>query len=183
MLARMPVVGNTKLIEYGIQTEDSDLRAHVCVTAKKVYVYRTEDGVRLIQSLSDKRKVAVKTGDYVTAKGYPVKPQEIENITFVPIPDNVWEHVKFSTFDNPTVKGQKAISVVRWMLRRGCFPMLPLHVKEVEDKDMQVKGQDIIISLSLDVKIQVKCDYEGGEGGKWGNLYLQTEECNPHKYN
>jgi hypothetical protein len=38
---------NTKLVDYGIQTEESDLRAHVCVNARQVYVYPTKKGVEV----------------------------------------------------------------------------------------------------------------------------------------
>lgn len=35
------------LVEYGIQNEQSDIRAHVCVVAKRVYVYSTDEGKRI----------------------------------------------------------------------------------------------------------------------------------------
>lgn len=183
MIAKIPVTGNTKLVNYGIQTEDSDLRAHVCVASGKVYVYKTEDGAQLVKRLPPSRLRQTWSNGYVTAEGYPVKPNEIKSCSCVDIPELVWSHINFSRNDNPTVKGQKAIAVVRWMMNRGCFPLLPLNVEEVDDTALQVKGQDIIVALSINVKVQVKCDYDGGEGGKYGTLYLQVRECNPFGFN
>ena len=40
----------SELVDYGIQTEDSDIRAHVSVVAGKVYVFPTKLAVALVKS-------------------------------------------------------------------------------------------------------------------------------------
>lgn len=179
--------GNTSLVNYGIQTEQSDLRAHVCVYAQKVYVYRTPDGVNLIQSGMYQAKPTYTAG-IITALGCAVPVSSIPGVASVDIPQVWLDVLNFSERDTPTAKGEKAIKVVKGLLNKGRFPLLPLTVKEVDDRQMQIAGTDIHISLEMKVKIQVKCDYKGGVGdgmAKYvctGNLYLQTAECNPFGY-
>lgn len=175
-------LSNTKLVEYGIQTEQSDLRAHVCVLAKNVYVYRTADGVGMVQSGKYTTKPTYTRG-ILTAKGCVVPANSIPGVEVIAIPQSWLDKLAFSEADSPTTKGEKAIKVVKGLLNKGMFPLLPLTIAEVEDKQMQIQGTDIQISLEMKVKIQVKCDYRGGVGPNCtGNLYLQTSECNPFQY-
>lgn len=173
------MTGNTKLIEYGIQNEQSDLRAHVCVLAEKVYVYRTVDGISAMQSGKYRSKPAY-TADIVTAWGYIVPALDIPSITWANIPRSWLDKLQFSEMESTSSKGEKAIKVVKGLLNRGYFPLLPLTVTEIEDTQLQISGADIHVTLNMQVSIQVKCDYRGGVGdGCTGNLYLQTAECNP----
>jgi hypothetical protein len=81
-------------------------------------------------------------------------------------------------------KGQIAVNVVLKMLKDKYIPF-PIIVEENTDAITQIKGTDIIL-VSQKIRVQVKHDsrasWEKGDG-KYkrgtGNLYLQTQECNP----
>lgn len=174
------MAGNTKLIEYGIQNEESDVRAHVCVLAKRVYIYETSAGRKAIDPLKH-RPVEVKTKGIVTAKGYLVPPQDIKGVRIVEIPAS-WSgftRLNIEATDSTAIKGDKATLIVRGLIITNKFLLFPGVAKEVTDHVLQVKGVDIRVVMN----IQVKCDFRGGhkEYGGTGNLFLQTMECNPFK--
>jgi hypothetical protein len=79
-----------------------------------------------------------------------------------------------------SIKGAKAVLVVKALLQDGHFPLW-LAVAKDANRSIQVAGADILVYCKH--RIQVKCDYFAGdrEGMKacTGNLYLQTSECNP----
>lgn len=167
------------LHDYGIQNEGSDLRAHVCVLARTVYVYPTACGVKAVESGKYKARPAKQPGyQAATAWGFLVPPDEIEHC--IPVgARNLIEAAGFNKDDTTTIKGEKAVAVVARLLRIGYFP-LPVDPKIVLDADMQIAGTDIVVQAKF--RIQVKCDYEGGKGMICtGNLYLQTAEINPFK--
>lgn len=181
-------IGNTKLVEHGIQTEQSDLRAHVCPVACKVYVYPTKRGLEAIESERFPSVSGFQEGiKTATAKGYLVPPFEIKECIAIALRDEVWDYLRFSEQDTLPQKGKKAERLVIQMLKRGLFP-IPALPASVTDKDIQIRGADIIIKAGKltkdDIVIQVKCDYKGGakSDGGTGNLYLQTKECNPFGY-
>lgn len=181
MLDRVP--GNAKLVDYGIQSEQSDIRAHVCVVVERVYVYPTRLGIEAI-SRGDYRKVPVYTYRNnirtKTAEGYLVPPKDIPRCVHMPIPDWLLAKLDFSPKDSTTAKGEKAVAVVTTFLRGGGFP-LPVTGRVIKSHNLQVDGLDIYVDLKA--RIQVKCDYRGGpeELGGTGNLFLQTAECNPYR--
>ena len=167
---------NTALVDYGIREERSDIRAHVCIEAKTVYVYPTRAGIVAIET-GKYRAAPAYTGTIKTAMGYLVPPAEINFCRAVPIPSRVLEKASFSPSDDTTAKGEKAVRVVCWLLRAGLFPLwvTPAFVEEAE---MQIEGMDILVRMNT--RIQVKCDWRGGVGLRCtGNLFLQTQECNP----
>lgn len=173
---------NSLLVDYGIQNEASDLRAHVCVLARKVYVFRTSDALsvldRGIQTGRYNRRFATQPGvNFATASGYAVPVGDLRVIPVSAI--RAIEAQGFSERDSTSVKGQKAVNVVTQLLRAGWFPLLAVRPDEVSDYDLQVSGVDVLVSGRW--HIQVKCDYKGGEGaaGCTGRLFLQTQECNP----
>ena len=86
--------------------------------------------------------------------------------------------INFSPEDSTGAKGDKAVKIVSGLIRRGMFPFY-LEGIEVGDYDLQIEGLDIIVSMNA--RIQVKCDYRGGPRwhGGTGNLFLQVAECNP----
>lgn len=178
-------LGNTKLVDYGIQTDSSDWRAHVCVNAGTVYVFPTKLAALLIQSKTY-RMVEVPSFIHgqkiITARGYVVPVQDIPRITPVNAKHFIGK-VDFSPNLSTTEKGNKAVSVVMQLLKFGWFP-LPWDSGLVDGIEMQVSGLDVIVTGRH--SIQVKCDYEGGEPKRetprvTGNLFLQVEECNPLK--
>lgn len=176
---------NTKLVEYGIQTEQSDLRAHVCVNAQQVYVYPTRYGIEAITKGNFRKVTASQPGAaFITSEGYLVPPGLIWGC----LPVNAsWAMQKAGPIrysDVPDRKGEWAVVVVRLLLSRGFFPFWGTP-EVIDDIDLQVKGFDLIVTSKA--RIQVKCDFEGGSpyrSGRagervTGNLFLQTAECNP----
>lgn len=164
-----------ELVEYGIQTEDSDIRAHVSVAAGKVYVFPTKPAVALVQSGKYPAKPAWQPGiSYPTAKGYVVPWRDIPNIVPVAASRFIGEQ-NFSSGDSTTTKGEKASNVVEKLIRLGWFPLAVMPIVS-EDTEIQRSGIDIIVHGTW--RIQVKCDYNAGEGGT-GNLFLQVAERNP----
>lgn len=161
---------------HGIQTEDSDLRVHVSVATKRVYVFPTRNALDL--PLTSYPIVPVFTGAIKTAEGYLIPVRDIPGCKDIAIPDDLFQSASFSKMDNTSQKGWKAVEVVTKMLNRGLLP-IDLVIEEVDDKAMQIKGTDIIVQTK--VKIQVKCDWQGGpkQFGGSGNLFLQVAECNP----
>ena len=172
------VKGNTKLVEYGIQQEKSDIRAHVSVIGMAVYVYPTAEGIAVI-GRPDYKKVSVMTQGVVTAEGFLVPPRDIPHCRMIELPATVMQAARFNEGDNTTEKGRRAVSVVKWLLKAGMFPLW-LSSEIIQDHEMQVDGTDILVRL--DTRIQVKCDWRGGDrSGCTGNLFIQVAECNPFR--
>lgn len=165
------------LSEYGIQTEQSDLRAHVCVTAGMVYVFRTTDALRVLGQGEFGRGYATQPGvTSITGTGYLVPVTRLPAWA-IGAEDAIAEQ-RFQKTDTTTVKGEKAACVVRRLIQDERFP---LAVAESADAgiDAQLAGVDLIVGRQ---RVQVKCDYDGGLGvGCTGNLFLQIAECNPFK--
>ena len=184
MDGRYTEINSNKLHNYGIQNEESDLRAHVCVHIRRVYVFPTEEGRREIET---GRWPKVSNGQDgvkgITAKGYLVPPSAIKGCTEVVTKKEDWEHADFKPDDNTSVKGDKAVRLVENTIRAGIFPFLDkvLAIDSDVNFAIQIKGTDIIVHRRT--YIQVKCDYNGGDSslGGTGNLYLQVAERNPLK--
>jgi hypothetical protein len=179
--------GNTQLLDYGIQTEGSDLRAHVCVNAQTVYVYPTTKGLDAIGSGKFRRTSASQPGAaFYTAEGYLVPPSRIWGCYPINAKWAMSQAGPVSFGMSTSLKGEWAVRVVRALLSIGHFPLWG-NAEVVSDLDIQIKGVDLIVTTKA--RIQVKCDYEGGEpvrdGAKGervtGNLFLQVAECNPFR--
>jgi hypothetical protein len=184
----MKLIGNTALVDYGIQTEQSDLRAHVCVNAGVVYVYPTKKGIEAIAKGTFRKVSASQQGAaFATAEGYLVPPKSIWGMHPINARWAMTRAGPISFADSTTQKGDWAVCVVRELLRFGYFPMWG-STEVIDDLDIQVQGVDIIVTSRA--RIQVKCDYEGGypvRSGRagervTGNLFLQVSECNPFKH-
>jgi hypothetical protein len=177
-------ISELTLFNYGIQSEESHLRAHVCPKVKRIYVYPTSCGIAALQN-------GIETLGYQpgaigpTANGRRVKPFDIEKCVALQINDKVWKLFKFKKDESTTVKGEKAANLVKAMITAGIFP-LPISCLVDTDmsKRIQIQGADVFVwTLKGRIHIQVKCDFIGGErylGGS-GYLYLQTAERNPLK--
>lgn len=171
------MTGNTVLVDYGIATEESHLRAHVCPRERVIFVFPTAAGVAAIETGRYQLADAHQRGTtVVTAQGYWVPPDDIESCLRISPRMATWEAMRFSEDDSPFDKGRKAATLVYLMIRNGLFPG-SLGGDYITDADVQRQGMDIIISpVTLPKRlIEVKCDYAGGARG----LYLQTRECNP----
>ena len=180
--------GNIALVEHGIQTENSHIRAHVCPVAKVVYVFPTESAQSIIANNSYRLVNGYQSNiDVPTAQGYLVPPFDITKCVGILLRPSVWDYLCFSADDSLSEKGQKATRLILQMLKQGLFPLAAIGT-EITDKDLQVCGTDIIIRpgaiAQREIIIQVKCDYPGGDRhlGGTGNLFLQIQECNPFGY-
>jgi hypothetical protein len=168
-----------KLVGYGIHTEQSDIRAHVSVVARCIYVFETYRGLDAIKAHDPKLVPAFQVGvDGPTATGHLVKTEWIQDLRRVKYHSWHWE--RFSPDLSTTEKGKLAVLCVSDALRIGRFPMW-LNGTESLRKEIQISGTDIIVMCNK--RIQVKCDYNGGDraDGGTGNLFLQNAERNPLK--
>ncbi len=168
---------NQALVDHGIMTEQSDLRAHVCPRERMIYVFPTAAGVAAIETGRYQISSAHQKGtEIVTAQGYWVPPDEIESCLRISPRMVTWDAMNFAREDSLGEKGRKAAALVYLMIRNGLFPG-SLGGDYVTDADIQRRGMDIVIgSFTVPVRtIEVKCDYAGGSTG----LFLQTRECNP----
>lgn len=172
-------MNNTTLVPYGIREELGTIRAHVSVVSECVYIFPASVAIALIDS-GKYDQAPAKTGNIVTARGYLIPPRDIPGIRTIPLPPDLMETLDFRHEDSTSQKGNKAVRAVCYLLKIGCFPLC-ITGEEIEDPDLQISGTDILINLKT--RIQVKCDWRAGPGPNGtGNLYLQTEECNPFGY-
>lgn len=166
------------LYNHGIQTEQSDIRAHVSVSDNTVYVFSTKKAISIIskyklKSVDVYSKVHGKK--MITAKGYlaPVnilKPRKIRAKKII-------ESAGFikGNYSTTSDKGRKAQKVVEVLLRQGLFP-LPTTPNIVTNVEMQRQGYDIVVRGTW--KIEIKCDWRIGDTN---NVFLQVAETNPLK--
>lgn len=92
----------------------------------------------------------------------------------IEIPQDLLQKINCHKSDDTSKKGKAAVEITRYLLLNGKISF-PFIVKEVTEKNLQVRGVDLIITSQI--KIEVKCDWLGGKYG----LALQTHECNPFK--
>jgi len=177
------------LVDYGIQTEESDIRVHVCPLVRRVHVYPTAFGVKAIETGKYRQTHGYQPGwDKPTALGYLVPPTEISYCLELAFRDLTWDALDIRQDETTTSKGDKAVRLVKMMLKRGMIPF-PTESEIISEKDMQITGTDIFVKANFlrakDIRIQVKCDYKGGrrELGGSGYLFLQTKEHNPFGLN
>lgn len=170
--------GEPKLARYGIQTEQSDYRAHVCFAEGAVYLYETAQGVAACKTGNYPVREAYQSGvEGRTALGYLVPPAHIPGCRRVPIPADLEHNVACRRDESTSAKGRKAVQVVAEMMRMGLIS-LPMTLTEVNEKRLQLLGIDAL--TKVEKKLQVKCDFYGGmKPGGSGNLYLQFAERNP----
>ena len=174
-------IGNKQLIEYGIQTENSNYRAHVGYKTQHIFVFPTQNGQKEVAKYSNQSKRTVSIdGKIITAKGYPIPINSIDSMQSIFIPHDVYQKYAIYPDMSTTTKGQLAVQIIFEMLNRMLIP-LPVNINIKNKKAIQIKGTDIIISSKL--RIQVKCDFNAGDKkfGGTGNVFLQTDECNPYK--
>jgi len=174
-----PSIAQPRLYDYGIQTENSDIRCHVAPGTRLIFVFQTASALAL--DLAKYKKVpAYQPGvQYPTAEGYLVPPSDIPDIRVLRWNSNGW----WSGFDekaSTSDKGAKAVAVVSTLLRSGRFPLWLSVAQESGRLEVQRGGTDILLWGRW--KIQVKCDFWAGkasDGSGTGNLFLQVAELNP----
>ena len=162
-----------ELFEYGIQTEKSDVRAHVSVVNKTIYIFPTKNGLEAIERNKPPMADAGQPGVVGrTATGWLVKLEWIEDLRQLRFHSwRGWELFRPSM--STTEKGQLAIQCVVEVMRLGRFPFW-LDASEDERENVQISGTDILVFCRK--KVQVKCDWRAGETG---NVFLQRAERNP----
>jgi hypothetical protein len=174
---------NGELFPYGIHEERSDVRAHVSVVNRTVYVFPTRNGIEAIKRENPPLRPAGQPGvEGPTAEGWLVKPDAIADMRRVRFYS--WEGWKeFNKKLTTTKKGKLAVQCVIETMRRGKFPFW-IDATEDQRKDIQVSGTDVLVFCKK--RIQVKCDYDAGErngpNGErtgTGHLFLQKSERNP----
>lgn len=169
-----------ELFEYGIQVEHSDIRAHVSVVNRTIYVFETYRGVEAIEKYKPERRMAFQPGvEYPTADGWLVKPEWIADLRRLKF--HSWgEWGSFNSSLSTSAKGALAVECVTDAIRAGRFPFW-LSTEEDTRENIQIKGTDIVVFCRK--KIQVKCDWKCGDTPLGtGNLYLQRAERNPKKH-
>ncbi len=161
------------LYQYGIEEEESDIRAHV--TDRHILVFKTDVVYDLINSGKYKQRPAYQQNyDKPTALGYLIPYKDIPDIRML----KFYSWNEWSLFDKSWTtaeKGKWAIRCVVELLRIGHFPIW-IEAEQTTDTNIDIRGTDILIYMNH--KIQVKCDYPAISTG---NLYIQTHESNPFK--
>ena len=84
----MKMLGNTTLVKNGIHTETSDLRVHVSMAMRSVYVFPTQTGIDAIDPTRH-RKVPVHQNGIKTAIGWLVRPEDMKGCRTIDIPSSV----------------------------------------------------------------------------------------------
>lgn len=164
---------SASLFEYGICTEASDIRAHVSVCNKTIYVFETKNGVKAIEEHDPRIVPATQPGaDGPTATGWLVRMEWIDDLRMIRYYSwPSWD--QFNQYLSTSEKGSLAVRCVLDTMRLGKFPFW-FDASESDQANIQIKGVDILVCANK--KIQVKCDYRAGETG---NLFLQKSERNP----
>ncbi len=167
-----------ELFEYGIQTENSDIREHVSVINRCIYVFRTANGIKAIERYHPPLKPATQPGATgATAEGWILKVDQIPDLRA--IYGSKWRRWdEFSESMTTSEKGNLAVQCVCDCMAAGKFPLW-VDATEDERKNIQIKGTDIVVFCRK--KIQVKCDWRSGPPPGTGNLFLQKAERNPFK--
>lgn len=161
------------LFEYGILSEQSDIRAHVSVCNQHVYVFQTSAGRDAVLSKEYRVAKAYQKGvTGATAEGWLVPIIDIKDIRSLFFKTFDW-HL-FDENETTTHKGECAAKCVIELFKRGRFPLWIDALEEADNRTMQISGTDLLVVCNK--RIQIKCDWNAG---KTGNLYLQKAERNP----
>ena len=176
----------SEMIPYGIDQEESDIRAHVAPLARRVIVCQTE----LLRQQCKLKKYPIGRAPQEGVEGFtgegPLVPIfDIPDVRILNLTGKGW-CFHWESFPLPSAgtneRGRAAVRIVRMVLERGRFPLW-VNVRESKNEEIQITGTDIIIYKRI--KIQVKCDYRAGLK-EWhprctGNIFVQTKERNPLK--
>ncbi len=182
------------MIPHGPEQERSDIRVHVCIEARQIYIFSREAAIEIVQEKmgSGAKGFPVYTGDIKTAFGYPVPWEEIRDIIEIPFPDSIPEY-ELAITASTSEKGRYAEDIwvqmseedgqeiYKKLIEKGIVSA-NISPRKVDDIKLQKSGIDTEIRIP-EFTAQVKCDYRGGskEHGGTGNLFIQIFECNPYE--
>lgn len=177
--------GNTKLVKYGIEEENTDYRIHVCGLTNICYVFETKKMIDYLKITKQKlREIEVKTYGVVTAKGYLVSIADFLNLGIGKeyfLPSYIWKSIGSNECEKN--KGIWAVGIAKRAIEHNVI-FFKYIVKEESNVVKQIQGQDLLI-VNNEIKAQVKCDYraclKANNSFGTGNLFIQTWECNPTK--
>lgn len=176
--------GNMNWVNYGIKNEDSHYRIHVAYKVQHVYLYPTPSGRKEVEKAEKVGIAKVRAsqlgfeGD--TGEGFLIPWSQIDRCVEILIPLEIHRRYPIHEYMLTTNKGLMATQIACELLENGWLP-LPVVIDPTDDKAIQVAGTDILVNSNL--KLQVKCDYKGGNVNFKGSgfLFLQTAELNPYK--
>ena len=146
---------------------------------RTIYVFQTHLGISAIRSYNPPLSSAFQSGTKGrTAEGWLVKTEWINDLRRLKFFTwNLWD--SFRDDMSTSKKGELAVQCVVNSIKMGRFPFW-LDTTEDDRQNIQIKGTDILVFCRK--RIQVKCDYRGGETPLGtGNLFLQKSERNPFK--
>ena len=147
---------NTGLVEYGIEDETTDYRAHVCPLVRRVYVFETKSGIEAVKE-SGLESVAVYSacakhwghkpdcpicsgkGKVLTALGFPVPVTTIPGVVEVSLPREWWEKAGIDESQSTSEKGDRAVRIVAGMIKTGRFPFM-VSQEFITDRDIQISA-------------------------------------------
>ena len=160
---------NTRLVEYGLTTEESDYRAHVDLRSGVVILFPTEAArEQLLSGEYEVYPVTNRLSRIVTAEGARVPHEDIAGAWLVKIP----RQLQLDEIPNgPVEKGRLAESIFGAMLNSG---LITFPVAQIRDRANQLRGVDYEAPRT---GIQVKCDL----GALHRGVFLQIRECNPYR--
>jgi hypothetical protein len=177
----METMKPVELFDYGIYTEHSDIRAHVGVLSKSVFVFQTQNAITAIEDHKPKLAFGFQTGiSTPTASGWLVALEWIKDLRTIPVKTS-WSGWKgWTEAISTTERGSRAVELVLQMMHLGRFPLWLRDVQDAPRQSIQIKGTDIVIFAHK--RVQVKCDFKAGPKsipGCTGNLFIQKSERNP----
>ena len=149
-------LGNTELVESGVQTYKCDWMIHICPGNRTAYVYFRENGVAIMKGYP--HRPAYQSG-IKTAMGHCVPPSAIFGLRKYTIPDSL---IPAEWASDESDAGRQAFAIAQAMFGG--------------DEETGLKEQHD--GIDLGENIQVKADTPVY---RTGNLYLQTHECNPFR--
>ena len=167
------------LFDYGIHNEASQIRAHVCVMVARLVVFPTREALRVMERFPQKPAFTSGIDDGPTAIGHVVPVKAISHLRSIAISP---ERLRgFHRHLSPSVKGDRAVEIVKAAMKEGRFPIW-IEGEYVTEKEIQVEGFDLEIRGKW--RVEIKCDFDGGEPRPpgTGNLFLQIRERNPFKF-
>jgi len=179
-------LGNMKLVDYGIQNEESDYRVHVCGIYNVCYVFQTKRmSIFVEKNVYPTRSAYI--GKTETAIGHIVPITDAIDrgvVVAKTIPMSIWVKCPKTKDGETSIKGIWAVGIAKKAIEKGIITFGNIESHEVISKVEQVKGKDLLI-VNNKINVQVKCDLRAclktQDPYGTNNLFIQIKECNPTK--